>query len=32
VPVDEIEDYPLHPGFASTWPDVRAALTRLAAA
>ena len=30
VPVDQIESYPLHPGFASTWPAVRAALARLA--
>ncbi|MGO1234783.1 NUDIX domain-containing protein [Microbacterium gubbeenense] len=26
VPVDEVDQYPLHPGFALTWPEVRAAL------
>ena len=26
VPVDEVDSYPLHPGFAATWPTVREAL------
>ena len=28
VPVDEVETLPLHPGFASAWPDLRTRLTR----
>lgn len=28
VPVDEVETLPLHPGFASAWPDLRTKLTR----
>ena len=23
VPVDEVDGYPLHPGFAAAWPHVR---------
>lgn len=26
VPVDEVDDLPLHPGFAASWPSLRAAL------
>ncbi len=26
VPIDEVDDLPLHPGFASAWPELRAQL------
>ena len=26
VPLDEVADYPLHPGFAAAWPQLRAVL------
>ena len=29
VPVHEIDDLPLHPGFAASWPSLRARLTAL---
>lgn len=27
VPIDEVDDLPLHPGFAASWPTLRAALS-----
>lgn len=29
VPVDEVTELPLHPGFAASWPQLRARLTAL---
>ncbi len=29
VPEDEVDDHPLHPGFAAAWPELRAAAARL---
>jgi hypothetical protein len=30
VPIADVTDLPLHPGFASSWPELRARLTALA--
>jgi 8-oxo-dGTP diphosphatase len=29
VPVEQVDDLPLHPGFAASWPQLRARLTAL---